>query len=83
MADEINQAASHMLREYDYIFYVSPEGVELEDNGVRAVDAAYRIRIDKEIQQLLTQYKSKITNYIELSGSTEERILKVKQVMGF
>jgi len=83
MADEINQAASHMLREYDYIFYVSPEGVELEDNGVRTLDAAYRIKIDKEIQQLLTQYKSKITNYIELSGTTEERIQKIKQVMGF
>ena len=41
------------------------------------------IKIDKEIQQLLTQYKSKITNYIELSGSTEERIQKVKQAMGF
>jgi hypothetical protein len=27
-----------MLPEYDYIFYVSPDGVEIEDNGVRETD---------------------------------------------
>jgi hypothetical protein len=34
--------AKRLIQEYDYIFYVSPEGVEIEDNGVRETDAEYR-----------------------------------------
>ena len=82
MADQLNDAISHLLREYDYVFYVSPEGVELEDNGVRVVDADYRNQVDKEIIQLITRHRNKLQNYAELSGSTEERIQKIKQVIG-
>lgn len=81
MGDEFIKAASYMISEYDYIFYVSPEGVEIEDNGVRTIDANYRKEVDKEIQRLLTLYKTKIPRYHELSGTTEERIQKIKQVM--
>jgi len=81
-ADDFNNAVSHLLREYDYIFYVSPKGVELEDNGVRVVDANYRDKIDKEIQKLITRHRTKFKNYAELSGTTEERIQKIKQVIG-
>jgi nicotinamide riboside kinase len=81
IADDFNDAVSHLLREYDYIFYVSPEGVELEDNGVRVVDANYRNQVDKEIIQLIIRHKNKLKNYTELSGSTEERIQKIKQVI--
>ena len=81
MADDLNDAVSHLLREYDYIFYVSPEGVELEDNGVRTIDPEYRMEVDKEIQNLIIRHKSKLRNYEELSGSTEERIEKIKQVL--
>jgi nicotinamide riboside kinase len=82
MADALNDAAAPLLREYDYIFYVSPEGVKLEDNGVRAVDAEYRKEIDTEIKNLLKKHKTKIPHFAELSGTTEERINKLKQVMG-
>ena len=81
---DLNKAVSELIRDYDYIFYVSPEGVELEDNGVRVVDSKYRIKLDKTIKKLLEQHKSKlntITEYAELSGTTEERIQKIKQVM--
>ncbi len=81
MADDLNDAVSHLLREYDYIFYVSPEGVELEDNGVRTIDSTYRMEVDKEIQNLIIRHKPKFRNYEELSGTTEERIQKIKQVM--
>jgi nicotinamide riboside kinase len=83
MADALNDAAAPLLREYDYIFYVSPEGVELEDNGVRAVDAQYRIEIDQEIQKLLEKYQTKIPHLSTLSGTTEERIQKIKREIGF
>jgi mRNA deadenylase 3'-5' endonuclease subunit Ccr4 len=33
--------------QYDYIFYISPEGTVMEDNGVRETDENYRDLIDK------------------------------------
>ena len=81
MADALNDAVSHLIREYDYIFYVSPEGVELEDNGVRTIDAKYRNEVDKEIQNLILRHRPKLRSYAILSGTTEERIEKIKQVM--
>ena len=81
MADALNDAVSHLIREYDYIFYVSPEGVLLEDNGVRTIDTKYRNEVNREIQKLILKHKSKFKSYHELSGTTEERIQKIKQVM--
>ena len=81
MADNLNDAVAPLLREYDYIFYVSPEGVGIEDNGVRTINAKYRKEVDKEILKLLSLHKNKIARYHELSGTTEERIQKIKQVM--
>ena len=81
---DLNKAVSELIEDYDYIFYVSPEGVELEDNGVRVVDSEYRMELDKTIKKLLEQHKFKfnaIKGYSELSGTTEERIQKIKQVM--
>ena len=58
--------------EYDAIIYVSPEGVEIENNGVRAVDPVYREKIDTTIQSMLLEYPP--NKLIKVSGSTEERI---------
>ena len=52
-ADDFCNFASYMLKDYDYIFYVSPEGVEIENNGVRETNEAYRQIIDDEIKVLL------------------------------
>lgn len=71
------------ISEYDYIFYVSPEGVEIEDNGVRTIDSEYRDQIDFEIKQLISKYKYKIKNYHEISGSTEERIKYILEAISF
>jgi len=73
--------ASPLLKEYDYLFYISPEGIEVEDNGVRTIDVEYRNKIDKEIKKLLIKYKRRPKHYTELSGTTEERIEKIKQVI--
>jgi nicotinamide riboside kinase len=82
-ADDFCSFASHILEEYDYIFYVSPEGVEIENNGVRETDAEYRKLIDQNIQLLITKYRHKIKNLIDINGSTEERIKLVKQAISF
>jgi len=77
-ADDFCQFASYMLEEYDYIFYVSPEGVEIEDNGIRETNANYRKMIDEKIQLLLNKYRHRIKNLVEISGSTEDRIKTIK-----
>ena len=78
-ANDFCKFASNMLNEYDYIFYVSPEGVEIENNGVRETNEDYRKTIDKAIQLLIIKYKHKIKNLIEIKGTTEERVKLVKQ----
>ena len=80
-AEDFCQFASYMLEEYDYIFYVSPEGVEIEDNGIRETDANYRKMIDEEIQLLITRYRHRVKNLVEISGSTEERIKTIKEAI--
>ena len=80
-ADDFCGFASHMLKEYDHIFYVSPEGVEIENNGVRETNAEYRVKIDEAIQLLIIKYRHKIKNLTEIKGSTEERIKSVKQAI--
>ena len=69
--------AIRLIKEYDYIFYVSPEGVEIEDNGVRETNADYREEIDITIRHILSQQKHRIKNYHEISGSTDERVAHI------
>ena len=61
--------------EYDLIVYVSPEGIEIEDNGVRTTDPQYRDKIDFVIREMLNEYKPK--NLITVKGTTEERIATI------
>jgi GTPase SAR1 family protein len=80
-AEKFCEFARTMLHEYDYLFYVSPEGVEMEDNGVRETDLKYRKHIDEIIKLLLYRSNHKIKNLTELSGTTKERIVKIKEVI--
>jgi len=80
-ADDFCQFASYMLKEYDYIFYVSPEGVKIEDNGIRETNAEYRKLIDESIQLLINKHKHRIKNYGVLEGSTEERIKQMLETI--
>lgn len=75
--EAFENAAKFLIEEYDYIFYVSPEGVAIEDNGVRETNAEYRDKIDQAIRKTLWIYNHRIKNLIELSGSVEERVEKV------
>ena len=73
--------ARRFIREYDYIFYVSPEGVEIEDNGIRETNADYREEIDIIIRHIISQQKIHIKNYHVISGSTEERVAQIINVV--
>ena len=80
-AEDFVHLATRMLPEYDHIFYVSPEGVEIEDNGVRETDIEYRNLIDFIIQSIIKRYKYRFKKYTVISGSTEERIAQVKSAL--
>ena len=73
--------AKLIISEYDYIFYTSPEGVEIEDNGVREINPEYRDQIDLEIKSIIDLYRLKIQNLTIISGSTEQRIEKILKVI--
>lgn len=59
--------------EYDMIFYLSPDGVELEDNSVRTTDPVYRKDVDTQIKNLLKQYPPNSLIEIPPYLTTEER----------
>ncbi len=72
---KIVEAATSLMPYYDVIFYVSPEGVAIEDNKVRETNPEYRDKIDYAIRELLKEYPPK--KLITISGSPEERIKSV------
>jgi len=73
--------AACLIHEYDYIFYISPLGIKIEDNGVRETNVKYRKEIDQTIQHYLSKYGYRFKNLINLSGSTKERAKIVKQAI--
>ena len=75
------QLAASLIHEYDYIFYVSPEGVDIEDNGIRETDAKYRQLIDNSIRFFITRYGNRIKNLIQIKGTTEERIKVIQETL--
>ena len=74
-AFHLNSALGHLISDYDYLFYVSPIGVKMEDNGVRETDIRYRDNINKKILQILDWRDAK---YTTIQGTTEERIKLIK-----
>ena len=79
---DFEQLAMLLIKDYDYIFYISPEGVDIEDNGVRETDTEYRKLIDFIIVNYLKSRRSLIKNYGILEGPTEERIKQLKFQLG-
>lgn len=73
------KSAMLLKDEYDYIFYISPEGLPIEDNGVRTTDPEYRLKIDSTINDLLEIYPPK--QLITISGLTAQRVEIVKSIL--
>lgn len=74
--EKLVETAMLLRDEYDVVIYVDPEGVEIENNGVRETNSEYRIKIDKVIQELLFQYPPK--RLLKIKGSVEDRIAQIK-----
>lgn len=73
--------ASFLIREYDYIFYISPEGIKIEDNSVRETNPDYRNEINEAIKTIIKLDNPKIKQLHNISGTTEERIKQIKEVI--
>ena len=69
---DFEQLAMLLIKDYDYIFYINPEGVDIEDNGVRETNLEYRTNINQEILRLLSLYPPK--KLVVISGSTYDRM---------
>ena len=72
--------ASEFIYDYDVIFYISPKGIDVEDNGVRETNVEYRDLIDDTIVELIQKYGHRAGNIEMISGTTEERI---EQILSF
>ena len=80
--DAFIEYASEFIRDYDYIFYISPHGIEIEDNGVRETDEHYRDLIDFTITTLIKRHGHKAGKIEKISGSTDERIQQILNITG-
>jgi len=69
--------------DYDYIFYISPEGTKMEDNGVRETDLEYREAIDDAIVSAMNTFGHRCKNVHMLKGTTLERIEQMLGVIQF
>ena len=78
--DIFENYAKEFIREYHYIFYISPHGIPIEDNGVRETDEHYRDLIDFTITTLIKRYGHMANRIETIKGSTEDR---VKQILSY
>jgi len=69
--------------QYDYIFYISPEGTVMEDNGIRETDLEYRDSIDQAIIRAMNTYGHRCENVNIIKGSTDERIEQILGILQF
>jgi nicotinamide riboside kinase len=79
-ADAFETYAKRFLYQYDYIFYISPDGLDIEDNGIRETDSKYRNEIDETIQKLLFKHRPV---FYTISGTTEERIAQILKTINY
>ena len=73
--------SSLLLDEYDYIFYIDPENIPIEDNGVRETNEVFRKDIDDIIKYNLKVYGHRINNLHVIKGSNSERIIQMLHFM--
>jgi nicotinamide riboside kinase len=71
------EAAMTLRNNYDLVVYVSPNGVDMEDNGVRTTNLEYRSKIDEVIKLSLDEFPP--SKLIMVEGTTEQRISTILQ----
>ncbi len=74
----INGVLWHLIKEYDIIFHIDDLSVPIEDNGVRETNKDYRLDIHQKISSILGMYRYMPNKVVTISGTTKERINKIK-----
>ena len=74
----INGVLWHLIKEYDIIFHIDDLSVPMEDNGVRETNKDYRLAIHQKISSILGMHRWMPGKVVTISGTTEERIKKIK-----
>ena len=74
----INGVLWHLIKEYDIVFHIDDLSVPIEDNGIRETNKDYRLNIHKKISSILGMYRYMPGKVVTISGTTEERIDKIK-----
>ena len=74
----INGVLWHLIKEYDIIFHIDDLSVPMEDNGVRETNKDYRLAIHEKISSILGMHRWMPGKVVTISGTTEERIKKIK-----
>ena len=66
-----------IIDNYDYIFYLQPE-FDIKDDGVRSTDIDFRNDIVKLFNNYILECEIPV---IQISGTAEERINKIKEII--
>ena len=77
----INGVLWHLIKEYDIIFHIDDLSVPMEDNGVRETNKEYRLAIHEKISSILGMHRWMPGKVVTISGTTEERINKIKSTL--
>ena len=77
----INGVLWHLIKEYDVIFHIDDLSIPIEDNGVRETNKEYRLAIHEKISSILGMHRWMPGKVVTISGTTEERINKIKSVL--
>ena len=75
----INDVLWHLIKDYDIIFHIDDLSIPIEDNGVRETDKDYRLSIHQKITSILGMHKYMPGKVVTISGTTKERIDKIKE----
>ena len=70
----------NLLENMIIFFYISPYGLDIEDNGVRETDEYYRDIIDFTITSFIRKYAYMMKNVETIKGTTEERIEQILNI---
>lgn len=72
---------NQLITKYDVIFYTSPEGVPLKDDGERSVNETFRNEILKWFRVYVENAIQEGANIVTLKGTVEERLATIKSTV--
>ena len=76
----LKNTLSHLIKEYNVIFYIDDLSIPIEDNGIRETNERYRVYIDDKIKELISEHNDQCI-IMNISGTTEDRVNQIKSVL--